>query len=93
MLVALLVLYVLSIGPLAWMNNRGWIRREWHPILSWTHAPVMWTIDNKVPIIGRALDSYVRLWLPSEPPKTPEMKANRRSKRSPPKHAQPTSVQ
>ena len=75
-------IYVLSMGPLAGLNNRGWIDHKWDFVLSRIYAPVMWTINN-VPIIGPGLDSYVRLWLPSEPPSsepplTPEMRRKKR---------------
>jgi hypothetical protein len=58
-LVALPILYVLSIGPLETLARHGYIDSE---TVRPAYAPVIWLRDNST--VGRRLiDRYMRLWM------------------------------
>jgi hypothetical protein len=65
-LILLPTLYVLSIGPVIWLQNTGRIGES--PVLEAAYSPLYWTMDN-VPVAGPAIASY--LWWWEQPQPTP----------------------
>ena len=63
-LVVLPILYVLSIGPVVWLAQSGFISPSLGYPLEFVYSPLKWVADN-VPIIGPAINGYVELWRPA----------------------------
>jgi len=61
-LIALPMLYALSIGPVARMLETGWISKSWEPTLESAYLPLIWTA-NSVPAVESVLTSYLLLWV------------------------------
>ena len=59
-LVALLVLYVLSIGPAARLTFHHQHPGHWNYFGSF-YAPILWACDHAKPL-GRLGEAYCRLW-------------------------------
>jgi len=69
-LVMLMIAYVLSLGPLLGLNERGYIsghNLEW---METTHAPIF-AVAERWRVAATALDSYLTLWRPTRPPQPP----------------------
>lgn len=64
LLVVLPMLYVLSVGPVVWMVHSGFISQTMLPVIGAIYAPLEWVAQN-VPVVGPALDRYVRWWQPA----------------------------
>jgi hypothetical protein len=58
--VALLLVYVLSIGPAIWFSDRGMIPK---PVVLSIHAPVYWVYERAPVPIQSGMDWYVGLWM------------------------------
>jgi len=58
-LVAVPLVYVLSMGPALMLNNRGVISDE---TISWTYAPIDWLSDH-FGLFGRLLQWYLSFWI------------------------------
>jgi hypothetical protein len=58
-LVALPMLYVLSIGPMAWLDSKGLLSESAHPVLEYFYFPLALAANSEVPILGPAIQSYV----------------------------------
>jgi len=50
--------YVASCGPAIWCRDRGIVDQGTVLVVYW---PVSWAMQN-VPIVGSAIDRYLRLW-------------------------------
>src|SRR5262245_55452630 len=59
LLVALPMLYVLSIGPMAWLDSKGLFSESAHTGLEYFYFPLAMVANNEVPILGPAIQSYV----------------------------------
>ena len=57
-----LVLYALSIGPMALLSDKGYFGRGPTRVLEVVYSPLAWASRNAV--LGKPLDAYLRLWLP-----------------------------
>jgi hypothetical protein len=54
------VLYPLSLGPLEWFHNRGYL--NWaEPVFRYYCMPYVW-ISEHVPLVGEILGWYIDLW-------------------------------
>jgi hypothetical protein len=62
-LVLLPMLYVLSVGPVAWMITGGRIDPSWKPAVDVAYTPLEWVAEH-VPVVGPAIQGYVELWVP-----------------------------
>jgi hypothetical protein len=60
-----LFLYVLSIGPIMMMVQRGRITTgsPTHEVLRAIYEPLVWTVE-KVPLLDKTLSIYLHLWIP-----------------------------
>ena len=56
--VAMLVLYVLSIGPLTWLHHQG--IAAWNGVAPF-YAPLEW-LGKAIPPIGELLRRYKQVW-------------------------------
>jgi len=67
-LVAVLVGYPLSFGPVIWLGQREWIPEAVAEGLSWIYMPLAWLIDvdevagEELTPVGRALIWYINFW-------------------------------
>jgi hypothetical protein len=57
--VALLLVYVLSIGPAIWFSDRGMIQKS---VVASVHAPIYWVYERAPVPIQSVMDWYVALW-------------------------------
>jgi hypothetical protein len=55
-----LVVYVLSLGPMLYLLNLGYIPAGADPALGKVYAPVQWM--RRVPLIREPLNSYMKWW-------------------------------
>jgi hypothetical protein len=62
---ALMLLYPLSMGP--WFGQRSMHKREESARFATVYAPIVWTA-TKSRAIERAINSYLFLWKPNQPP-------------------------
>ena len=60
-LLALPLLYVASIGPVVWLESRGYVRRNATRVY---FLPVTFAL-RAAPVLERPYISYVRLWMPN----------------------------
>ncbi len=58
-LILLPVFYVLSIGPMAWLDSKGLFSETTHTVLECFYFPLALAVENEVPIVGPALMNYV----------------------------------
>jgi hypothetical protein len=68
-LLVLPMLYILSIGPLIWLDSKGTFNEPTQTVLGVIYSPLGLAIENEVPVIAPALESYVSLW--ESPPIAP----------------------
>jgi hypothetical protein len=57
--VALPLLYVISIGPAIWFSDRGIIQKS---VVASIYAPVYWVYERGPVSIQSGMDWYVELW-------------------------------
>jgi hypothetical protein len=62
-LIALPVLYVLSIGPMLWLSEKGFLKGATYKTFDKWYGPLGW-LNDKLPGFGRALNWYADLWFP-----------------------------
>jgi hypothetical protein len=65
-LVLVPLLYVLSIGPAAWLVNTGRLNGEDGSPAYRFYSPIIWTADNCRPVEA-SLEWYFSLWVPDAP--------------------------
>ena len=58
-LVALPVLYVLSIGPVVWLDSKNQFSEPTRTVLECFYFPVGLAVESDVPFLGSALEAYV----------------------------------
>ena len=58
-LVALPVLYVLSIGPVVWLDSKSQFSEPTRTVLECFYSPVGLAVESDVPFLGSALEAYV----------------------------------
>jgi hypothetical protein len=56
------VLYVLSIGPVAYLSSSGTIRYDRRDAAEGFYAPLFWASENCEPF-DHALERYIQLWV------------------------------
>jgi len=58
----LFAMYVLSIGPIVWLQKNGYLSiNSYIAILGTVYLPVLWLYGSKP--LGRVLDWYLSLWV------------------------------
>jgi hypothetical protein len=62
LVLALPALYVLSTGPIIWLDSKFHFGQETAMVLRVIYMPLVWAVENEVPIIGPALAFYFELW-------------------------------
>lgn len=65
-IVLLPVLYVLSLGPLIVVVNRGWLgplEGPVHQSLAIIYLPLALCLQEQIPVVAPALEWYVSLWV------------------------------
>jgi hypothetical protein len=67
MLFALVLLYVLSIGPAVWLRTNNVIT---HDTLVSVYYPISW-LETKSPLFAEPIEAYCRLWAGNGPPTPP----------------------
>ena len=58
---AVLVLYVLGIGPVAWLALHTGVEAEIAPVAMVIYAPVVWLYNHT--FLQEPLDWYIHLWI------------------------------
>lgn len=61
-LILLPILYVLSVGPVAWLDSNDSLNEPMHSVAVIVYFPLSWAVNNGVPIVGPALAAYVEWW-------------------------------
>jgi hypothetical protein len=59
-IVSFLALYLLSVGPAAWLWNRGYLSSR---LMNVAYAPIDWSYKNSA-AAQRIIDQYMRIWAP-----------------------------
>lgn len=59
---ALLLAYPLSLGPVAYMGAKGWLPAQPPPWFTRVYGPLVWTA-RKVPPAGQVLQAYLNWWI------------------------------
>jgi hypothetical protein len=59
--VALLVAYPLSLGPIVWLDERGYFSESAHPVLEAIYLP-LFAVGKYVPAIGYIIEEYISFW-------------------------------
>lgn len=67
-IVALPVLYVLSMGPSAWLSTRHFMPESLGHVTGHLYDPIELLMARGPKPIGQAVRWYVRLWYPNAPP-------------------------
>jgi hypothetical protein len=66
--VSLPVLYVLSIGPVAWLNTRHRMPESVSRAIKHAHDPIDWLMAHSPKPFDNAIRWYAQLWYASPPP-------------------------
>jgi hypothetical protein len=65
------VLYVLSIGPAAWLHTRHLMPESLSSATRHFYDPIHWIMGHGPEPVGRAITWYAQLWSANAPPDTP----------------------
>ena len=68
-LLVLPLLYVLSVGPVAWMATNEGMDASWIPMAEVIYRPL--EMAAEFPIVGDVIQGYVGLWVPQPPVSLP----------------------
>jgi hypothetical protein len=75
------VLYVLGIGPAAWLNTRHLMPQSLGSASGHFYYPINWIMGHGPEAVGQAITWYARLWAANPPPNTPSHHINENLRR------------
>jgi hypothetical protein len=67
-LVAMFVVYPLSLGPACWLLTQEWKPDATHAVVVHVYAPILWVYRHGPQSVHAVIRSYAFLWSRSAPP-------------------------